>query len=378
MTAQSKTTIKTYFETNDKPTQAQFVNLIDSYQDANSNLLILASAGVGVVGANILASITSASAAQNMGAGTVGYQIFGCVTTAQAANIISGGIGTGDMLKSVYDGAGVNQQLVGTSAAQTIENKSFIDATTFIIDNVDITKKGKFEASSITTGTTRTYTLPDSNGTLALAGGASNLSALAIQIFSSAGTSTYTPTANMKYCIVEGVGAGGGAAGATGNGGTGGNTSIGIICTASGGAGGITSPTNTQLAIGGTATGGDCNIQGEYGGNSLTISGSFCLTGKGGNSVFGFGGPAYSNAAVAVVTGKSATGYGSGAGAGTFASTGTNGSGAGAGYFRKILTAAAVGVSQTITIGAGGIAGTGASPAGVAGNGGIIIITEFT
>lgn len=37
MTAQSKTTIKSYFQTGDKPTEAQFIDLIDSYQDANAS-----------------------------------------------------------------------------------------------------------------------------------------------------------------------------------------------------------------------------------------------------------------------------------------------------------------------------------------------------
>lgn len=36
MTAQSKTVIKSYFETGDYPTQAQFADLIDSYQDINT------------------------------------------------------------------------------------------------------------------------------------------------------------------------------------------------------------------------------------------------------------------------------------------------------------------------------------------------------
>jgi hypothetical protein len=42
--------------------------------------------------------------------------------------------------------------LTGTN---TLTNKSLQDLTTFIIDNVDATKKAQFECSGITTGTTR-------------------------------------------------------------------------------------------------------------------------------------------------------------------------------------------------------------------------------
>lgn len=60
MTAQSKTTIKSYFQTSDKPTEAQFVDFIDSYQDANSNLLILASASTpGTFGLTLLGTATT-------------------------------------------------------------------------------------------------------------------------------------------------------------------------------------------------------------------------------------------------------------------------------------------------------------------------------
>jgi hypothetical protein len=52
----------------------------------------------------------------------------------------------------------------GTSWQTVITND---DAFT-IQDNLDNSKKAKFEASGITTATTRTYTLPDANGTLAL------------------------------------------------------------------------------------------------------------------------------------------------------------------------------------------------------------------
>lgn len=43
MTAQSKNTIKAYFETGDQPSQAQFSNLIDSYQDAATVLTAISS-----------------------------------------------------------------------------------------------------------------------------------------------------------------------------------------------------------------------------------------------------------------------------------------------------------------------------------------------
>lgn len=49
MTAQSKTTIKSYFETGDKPTQAQFADLVDSYQDADPALGAFTSAAGGLI-----------------------------------------------------------------------------------------------------------------------------------------------------------------------------------------------------------------------------------------------------------------------------------------------------------------------------------------
>lgn len=127
MTAQSKSVIKTYFETGDKPDESQFADLIDSYQDANSNLTALASAGTGAVGLQVLAAATTAAAQNALGGGTVGKQIFACVTTAAAQNIVGGGA-AGDMLKSTYDPANIGQQVVGTSAAQTLESKIVITA----------------------------------------------------------------------------------------------------------------------------------------------------------------------------------------------------------------------------------------------------------
>lgn len=64
--------------------------------------------------------------------------------------------------------------LVGTSNTQTLANKSLSDAVTSIIDDGDNTKKIQFQVSGVTTGTTRTITAPDASGTMTLLGNASN------------------------------------------------------------------------------------------------------------------------------------------------------------------------------------------------------------
>lgn len=61
------------------------------------------------------------------------------------------------------------------AATATLTNKKLDASTTTITDTTDATKVGKFDASAITTATTRTYTLPNATGTFVLAGNTSTL-----------------------------------------------------------------------------------------------------------------------------------------------------------------------------------------------------------
>jgi len=56
--------------------------------------------------------------------------------------------------------------MVTADFTQTLTNKTLTDSTTFFQDDGDNTKKAQFQLSGITTGTTRTFTLPDASTTI--------------------------------------------------------------------------------------------------------------------------------------------------------------------------------------------------------------------
>lgn len=141
MTAITKASAKALFMTGDRPSQQDFADLIDSYQDAAANLGTLTSAALGTVGLQILSCTTSASAASivgvptagtvgaiiyatnttaaaqdTLGVGTVGRQIFEAATTAQVQNIVGASI--------TFSGA-----LVTKSGNQSIPNNSLTTVT---------------------------------------------------------------------------------------------------------------------------------------------------------------------------------------------------------------------------------------------------------
>jgi hypothetical protein len=117
MTAQSKTVIKSYFETGDRPTQAQFVDLIDSYQNVNSNLTTLASANVGTVGLQILGAVTSASALNHLGPSAIGASLFVTPTTAAAQQTLGGGTVGRQVFQAVTTADVTN--IIGTATSAT-------------------------------------------------------------------------------------------------------------------------------------------------------------------------------------------------------------------------------------------------------------------
>jgi hypothetical protein len=58
--------------------------------------------------------------------------------------------------------------MVDLTSAQSLTNKTLQDSTTYFADDGDATKRAQFQLSGITTATTRTITLPNKSGTMAM------------------------------------------------------------------------------------------------------------------------------------------------------------------------------------------------------------------
>lgn len=209
-------------------------------------------------------------------------------------------------------------------------------------------------AGAMTSGTTYLLLYRGSANKFALmtsGGGGSSASGgfIGRQIFTSSGT--YTPSAGMNHCWVIVVGGTGGGAGGT-SGGTGGTTSVGSLITAVGGTGGNYSGTGGAGGTGGT--GGQLRVAGQRGGSFDSWSGSTTRPRAGGQSGLGLSSGGEGLASPGSTSSAAASGGGAEAAGGWF-------------------SAASVGASKTVTIGAAGSAGTSASP----GAGGLVIIEEY-
>jgi hypothetical protein len=205
---------------------------------------------------------------------------------------------------------------------------------------------------------------------------ASGFSTIKSQVFTSSGT--YTPTTNMKYCIVEVVGGGGGSGGIAATGAT------TVAATSGGGAGGYARKVFSAATIGVSQT--------------VTI-GAGGAAGSAGNNAGSNGGTTTFGALMSATGGAGTTG---GAAVTATSNFGGIGGAGGVGSGGDVNTDGGLGISQfafyTATTGAVWLNGTGGNiyfgttygaggegsantnqiaQSGNAGDAGIVIITEF-
>lgn len=117
----------------------------------------------------------------------------GSIANTKLANSTISGVSLGSNLNSLtistglsgtsYNGSSaitiaIDSTVATTSGSQTLTNKTFTDSTTNFQDNTDTSKKMQFELSGITTATTRTLTVPNNSGTIALTSDLSSYAAL--------------------------------------------------------------------------------------------------------------------------------------------------------------------------------------------------------
>lgn len=195
-----------------------------------------------------------------------------------------------------------------------------------------------------------------------------------MQTFSS-GSGTWTVPTGVTTIKVILVGGGGGGCNNGNNGSSGGSTTFtyaSVTYTAGGGGGGTNARANAPGPAGGTAIGGDINIDGGRGAAALSTT---YPGGCGANSLFGFGGVGANNTAPGIA-GTAGTGYGAGGGGGVSNSptfpTGHAGGGSGATVIKWLNVTP--NTTASYSVGAAGAPASTSNNLGGAGAGGVVII----
>lgn len=244
----------------------------------------------------------------------------------------------------------VARATVDTLTNKTLDNTSIISvkaSNLTIQDQTDTTKHALFSAASITTGTTRTYTLPDTSDTVVTLAATQTLTNKTItngvfiggpvlkqQVFTTNGTFTTPVGTNtntvFKFTVIGAGGGGGGGLGSPGAGGGAGGTAI---AWGTGVAAGTTCAV-TVSNTGGTAGSGTGN--GGAGANSTVVFSGVTVTGGGGGGGGGSASPAGGAGGVSTngtinITGGGGMGQGAGAVAGSGGNSSMGSGGAGTG-----------------------------------------------
>lgn len=207
-----------------------------------------------------------------------------------------------------------------------------------------------------------------------------------IQVFTTAGSATYTtPTCNSNlpidiHVMMVGAGGGAGGSGTTGGAGTAGTASTfgTSLFTANGGANGINAPATGTFPAGGTATGCQINVQGQNGSAQSSGTGGVRAF-PGANSFYG-GAGAGSESTTAVTGDAAKANTGSGGAAGTVSSSVAGASSGAAGGYCEGWITSSIAASYPYTVGAkgtGGSAGTSGSVGGAGGDGRITVEARF-
>lgn len=108
MTAQSKSVIKSYFETGDKPTQAQFGDLVDSYQDIGGTNNYVTGVSASITNGLVLFTNTSGKAIKGVTNSGVVIVTSGAVTTPAGTSgqvLTSNGAGLAPTFQAAGAGA---------------------------------------------------------------------------------------------------------------------------------------------------------------------------------------------------------------------------------------------------------------------------------
>ena len=133
--------------------------------------------------------ITSASVSANRMIANGNNQVLVDDNLSVSGNLAVTGTMTNGSATVLTDSTGYTQTAADNKFAtltgtQVLTNKTVTDTSFAIQDDADNTKKAKFEASSISTATTRTYTLPNVSGTLITTGDAGSVSNAMLAIIS--------------------------------------------------------------------------------------------------------------------------------------------------------------------------------------------------
>ena len=150
----------------------------------------------------------------NTGASTINIDSLGAVPLIMGgAAVAAGDIVGGVVYIIVYDGTNFHIAGGGGGGGST----NFDDSVFYIYDNSDNTKKLAFEVSGVSTGTTRTLTVPNASGTIALTSDLSGYQPLDADLTSWAGvtrasgfdTFVATPSsANLRSLLTDETGTG--------------------------------------------------------------------------------------------------------------------------------------------------------------------------